>query len=80
MIAVSEYQTTYGDFNQYIDKRIENAIINTINNEINSDRIGHPSARQPMMTGDISRVPKRVFSSRTTGTLLSRTDIFFIMS
>lgn len=40
MIAVSEYQTTYGDFNQYIDKRIENAIINTINNEINSDRIG----------------------------------------
>lgn len=40
MIAVSEYQTTYGDFNQYIDKRIENAIINTINNEINSDRVG----------------------------------------
>lgn len=40
MIAISEYQVTDGDFNQYIDKRIENAIINTINNEINSDRIG----------------------------------------
>lgn len=40
MIAISEYQVTDGDFNQYIDKRIENAIINTINNEINSDRVG----------------------------------------
>lgn len=40
MIAISEYQVTDGDFNQYIDKRIENAIINTINTEINSDRVG----------------------------------------
>ena len=40
MIAVSEYQTSFGDFNQYIDKRIKNAMLNTINNEINSDRVG----------------------------------------
>ena len=40
MIAISEYQTSFGDFNQYIDKRIENAIVNTINHEINSDRVG----------------------------------------
>lgn len=40
MIAISEYQTSFGDFNQYVDKRIENAIVNTINNEINSDRVG----------------------------------------
>lgn len=40
MLAISEYRSDLGDFNQYLDKRIENAIVNTINNEINSDRIG----------------------------------------
>ena len=40
MIAFSEYQTSMGDFNQYVDARIENAIVNTINYEINSDRVG----------------------------------------
>ena len=40
MISISEYQTSMGDFNQYVDARIENAIVNTINYEINSDRVG----------------------------------------
>ena len=40
MIAISEYTLENGDFNQYIDLRVENALINTINNEINSDRVG----------------------------------------
>lgn len=40
MIAISEYDSKSGDFNEYIDRRIENAIVNTINNEIHSDRIG----------------------------------------
>lgn len=40
MIAISEYHSNLGDFNQYVDKRIKNAILNTINNEIHSDRIG----------------------------------------
>lgn len=40
MLAISEYHVDFGDFNQYIDKRVKNAIVNTINNEINSDRIG----------------------------------------
>lgn len=39
MIAVSEYHSESGDFNPYIDKRVENAIVNTIHNEINSGRI-----------------------------------------
>ena len=39
MIAVSEYHSALGDFNSYIDRRVENAIINTINTEINSGRI-----------------------------------------
>lgn len=40
MIAISEYHETSGDFHQYIYQRVENAIVNTINNEMNSDRIG----------------------------------------
>lgn len=40
MVAISEYQAEFGDFNRYIDKRVKNAIMNTIDNEISSDRIG----------------------------------------
>lgn len=39
MIAISEYHSEMKDFNQYIDKRVENAIVNTINSEINSGRV-----------------------------------------
>ena len=40
MVAVSEYTKECGDFNNYIDKRIEQGIRNVINSQINSDRIG----------------------------------------
>lgn len=40
MVAVSEYTKECGDFNNYIDKRIEQGITNVINSQINSDRIG----------------------------------------
>lgn len=39
MVAVSEYTKECGDFNNYIDKRIEQGIRNVINSQINSDRI-----------------------------------------
>lgn len=39
MIAISEYPGSSEDFNDYIDRRVENAITDTINNEINSGRI-----------------------------------------
>lgn len=39
MIAIAEYHSGAGDFNTYINERVENAIINTINSEINSGRI-----------------------------------------
>ncbi len=41
---------------------------------------GLPAARSATSTGDSSSVPKRVLSSNTTGTLLSRTESFFITS
>lgn len=40
MVAVSEFTKECGDFNNYIDKRIEQGIRNVINSQINSDRIG----------------------------------------
>ena len=40
MIAISEYQAKDGDFNNYIDGRIEKAVLRTINDETNSERVG----------------------------------------
>ena len=39
MVAISEYPRYKGDFNVYIDKLVEDVIIKTIHNEINSGRI-----------------------------------------
>lgn len=66
MIALSDYHSDLGDFNQYIDRRIENAILNTINNEINSGRISQHLADKlnqldnttKALTEKLGRVPE----------------------
>ncbi|MCQ5337952.1 sigma factor [Eubacterium ventriosum] len=40
MLAVSDYTESVGDFHSFISGRIEDAIKNTVNVQINSDRIG----------------------------------------
>ena len=40
MVAISDYNDNLGDFDEYINKCIINTIKSTINDEINSDRIG----------------------------------------
>ena len=40
MLAVSDYTESVGDFHSFISGRIEDAINNTVNVQINSDRIG----------------------------------------
>ena len=64
MVAVSEYTKECGDFNNYIDKRIEQGIRNVINSQINSDRIGQHLADKlnqlDNTTSKLSKEPGRV--------------------
>lgn len=61
MVAVSEYTKEYGDFNNYIDKRIEQGIRNVINSQINSDRIGqHLADKLNQLDNTTSKLSKEL--------------------
>ena len=61
MVAVSEYTTECGDFNNYIDKRIEQGIRNVINSQINSDRIGqHLADKLNQLDNTTSKLSKEL--------------------
>lgn len=61
MVAVSEYTKECGDFNNYIDKRIEQGIRNVINSQINSDRIGqHLADKLNQLDNTTSKLSKEL--------------------
>ena len=61
MVAVSEYTKDCGDFNNYIDKRIEQGIRNVINSQINSDRIGqHLADKLNQLDNTTSKLSKEL--------------------
>lgn len=61
MVAVSEYNKECGDFNNYIDKRIEQGIRNVINSQINSDRIGqHLADKLNQLDNTTSKLSKEL--------------------
>ena len=61
MVAVSEYTKEGGDFNNYIDKRIEQGIRNVINSQINSDRIGqHLADKLNQLDNTTSKLSKEL--------------------
>lgn len=61
MVAVSEYTKECGDFNNYIDKRIEQGIRNVINRQINSDRIGqHLADKLNQLDNTTSKLSKEL--------------------
>lgn len=61
MVAVSEYTKECGDFNNYIDKRIEQGIRNIINSQINSDRIGqHLADKLNQLDNTTSKLSKEL--------------------
>ena len=61
MVAVSEYTQECGDFNNYIDKRIEQGIRNVINSQINSDRIGqHLADKLNQLDNTTSKLSKEL--------------------
>ena len=61
MVAVSEYTKECGDFNNYIDKRIEQGIRNVINSQINSDRIGqHLADKLNQLDNTASKLSKEL--------------------
>ena len=61
MVAVSEYTKECGDFNNYIDKRIEQGICNVINSQINSDRIGqHLADKLNQLDNTTSKLSKEL--------------------
>lgn len=61
MVAVSEYTKECGDFNNYIDKRIEQGILNVINSQINSDRIGqHLADKLNQLDNTTSKLSKEL--------------------
>lgn len=61
MVAVSEFTKECGDFNNYIDKRIEQGIRNVINSQINSDRIGqHLADKLNQLDNTTSKLSKEL--------------------
>ena len=61
MVAVSEDTKECGDFNNYIDKRIEQGIRNVINSQINSDRIGqHLADKLNQLDNTTSKLSKEL--------------------
>lgn len=61
MVAVSEYTKECGDFNNYIDKRIEQGIRNVINSQISSDRIGqHLADKLNQLDNTTSKLSKEL--------------------
>ena len=61
MVAVSEYTKECGDFNNYIDERIEQGIRNVINSQINSDRIGqHLADKLNQLDNTTSKLSKEL--------------------
>lgn len=61
MVAVSEYTKECGDFNNYIDKRIEQGIRNVINSQINSNRIGqHLADKLNQLDNTTSKLSKEL--------------------
>ena len=61
VVAVSEYTKECGDFNNYIDKRIEQGIRNVINSQINSDRIGqHLADKLNQLDNTTSKLSKEL--------------------
>ena len=61
LVAVSEYTKECGDFNNYIDKRIEQGIRNVINSQINSDRIGqHLADKLNQLDNTTSKLSKEL--------------------
>ena len=61
MVAVSEYTKECGDFNNYIDKRIEQGIRNVINSQINCDRIGqHLADKLNQLDNTTSKLSKEL--------------------
>jgi RNA polymerase primary sigma factor len=75
MIAISEYNYECGDFTTYISNRIEKAVINTINLEINSGRIGQHLADKlnqldkvtKDLSEDLGRVPSTAELAKAMG-------------
>ena len=75
MLAVSDYNSNCGDFNEFITNRITDAIKNTINEQINSDRISQHLADQlnlldkvtKQLSEKLGRVPELAELSEAMG-------------
>jgi len=75
MLAVSDYNSNCGDFNEFITNRVTDAIKNTINEQINSDRISQHLADQlnlldkvtKQLSEKLGRVPELAELSEAMG-------------